>query len=314
MQQPAQLARFPGVSTALFILTAILMPAGFATNRTSDDYTLSGENFDSGGTAASVNYSLSGSLPPISGTSSSANYQIRSGVNELPELDAPANFEASDGLFTDRVRLQWDAVTSAASYQLFRHTADDFATATQIGVVPNSLTTFDDLAPPIGQSRFYWVRAIASGFAPAVSDSDVGYTSDDTDGDQIADTWEVENFGNLDAAAADDHDLDGWTLLEEFALGGDPLDPGSGPDIRPETVMIGPNEHFGISFVRRKARAGLVYETALSSNLSNWSGTGLTEHSAVDIDANYERVTVRDAAPILGVTRKFGRVNVAPAP
>ncbi|MFT5471276.1 MAG: hypothetical protein ACI8UO_006409 [Verrucomicrobiales bacterium] len=314
MHQPAQPARFFGVSTVLFILIAILMSTGLAANRTSDNYTLSGENFDSGGAATSAIYSLRGSLPPISGSSSSLNYQIRSGVNELPDLDAPANFEASDGLFTDRVRLQWDPVTSAVSYQLFRHTADDFATATQIGVVLNSLITFDDLAPPIGQARYYWVRAIASGFDPAVSDPDVGYTSDDTDGDQIADTWEQENIGNLDSAAADDHDLDGWTLLEEFALGGDPLDPSSGPDIRPETVTIGPNEHFGISFVRRKARAGLIYETALSSNLSNWSGTGLIEHIAVDIDANYERVTILDAAPILGVTRKFGRVDVAPAP
>lgn len=45
----------------------------------------------------------------------------------------------------------------------------------------------------------------------------------DTDGDSLPDPWEMEFFGNLDQAAADDPDSDGLSNLEEFRSGTHPL-------------------------------------------------------------------------------------------
>ena len=44
----------------------------------------------------------------------------------------------------------------------------------------------------------------------------------DTDNDKMLDSWEMENFGNLGQAAADDPDFDGISNLEEFYNGTDP--------------------------------------------------------------------------------------------
>jgi len=50
----------------------------------------------------------------------------------------------------------------------------------------------------------------------------------DTDGDGIPDAWEMQHFGNLTAAnATTDHDHDGFTDLQEYIAGTDPLDPSS---------------------------------------------------------------------------------------
>ncbi|MEY3894494.1 MAG: hypothetical protein RLZZ214_13 [Verrucomicrobiota bacterium] len=49
----------------------------------------------------------------------------------------------------------------------------------------------------------------------------------DTDGDGMADAWELVNFGNLDDGAGDDPDGDGVTNLNEYLAGTDPNDPAS---------------------------------------------------------------------------------------
>ena len=44
----------------------------------------------------------------------------------------------------------------------------------------------------------------------------------DTDGDGLPDSWEINNFGNLDQGAYDDPDDDGWYNITEFVRGWDP--------------------------------------------------------------------------------------------
>ncbi len=67
---------------------------------------------------------------------------------------------ASNGTFTDKVRLNWSNVPNG-TYLIFRNTVNDRATATQI--TPAALlagtVTFDDTGAAPGQAYFYWIAA-----------------------------------------------------------------------------------------------------------------------------------------------------------
>jgi parallel beta-helix repeat protein len=52
----------------------------------------------------------------------------------------------------------------------------------------------------------------------------------DTDGDQLADAWELEHFPDLTGAPTHDVDADGLDALQEFLNGGDPNDPDTDND------------------------------------------------------------------------------------
>ena len=53
--------------------------------------------------------------------------------------------------------------------------------------------------------------------------------TDDSDGDGLLDSWELQFFGDLGQEAAGDFDGDGFTNLEEFGAGTDPTDSMSKP-------------------------------------------------------------------------------------
>lgn len=47
---------------------------------------------------------------------------------------------------------------------------------------------------------------------------------DDSDGDGLPDSWEIEYFGDLSHGPDEDFDGDGYTNLEEYEAGTDPTD------------------------------------------------------------------------------------------
>jgi hypothetical protein len=57
----------------------------------------------------------------------------------------------------------------------------------------------------------------------------------DSDGDGLADTWEIAHFGNLAQTAAGDPDGDGYSNLAEFNAGTDPMNAASNPGASPPT-------------------------------------------------------------------------------
>ena len=70
---------------------------------------------------------------------------------------APAVVAASDGTFVDKVQIAWTPAQGAASYEVWRHTANDSSAAAIIGTPTG--TSYDDASAVAGTHYFYWVKA-----------------------------------------------------------------------------------------------------------------------------------------------------------
>jgi hypothetical protein len=89
-------------------------------------------------------------------------------------------------------------------------------------------TAFFNWTPAVGQAGTYVVNYTATDGALAASRSATIKVNPewDTDGDGIADAWELEHFGNLDRDGSGDFDGDGVSDLDEYLQG---TDPSNGP-------------------------------------------------------------------------------------
>lgn len=90
----------------------------------------------------------------------------------LPVPSAPTGLTASDGTFTDRVELTWDATQLATSYQVHRATSET-GTKTQLGS-PTS-NSFTDTIAVQGTTYWYWVKACNASGCSDFSANDTGY-------------------------------------------------------------------------------------------------------------------------------------------
>jgi fibronectin type 3 domain-containing protein len=87
---------------------------------------------------------------------------------------APTGVSATDGTYTDKVRVSWDLSANGTYYQVYRNTSDTTAEAeTLTASEPDS--HFDDTSAVEGMSYFYWVKACNSGGCSAYSSSDDGF-------------------------------------------------------------------------------------------------------------------------------------------
>lgn len=133
----------------------------------------------------------------------------------------------------------------------------------------------------------------------------------DSDGDQLADDWENQYFGNLTAIASADSDGDGYDNFNEYASGTNPLDPKSRPLIAPKIVGGSPKP-LNLT-LRRRAGSILDYSVAELNdlNVSPANATGLSPEwlrnlfdGTGTVEASY---SVSASAP-----RKFFRVRAVP--
>ena len=99
----------------------------------------------------------------------------------------PGGLSASDGLFNDHVALAWNAATGEASYQVYRNTINDPASASMIGNPTTS--SFNDSVLSANVTYFYWVASYNSAsIASPKSASDTGFV------DSIAPTISTQSF------------------------------------------------------------------------------------------------------------------------
>lgn len=92
-----------------------------------------------------------------------------------PNIPVPANVRASDGDYTDKVVVTWDAVTAASGFEIWRSGTNNAATAVKIGTVGASTLTFTDTNVEEGTTLFYWVRTLTATSVSLFGTSDSGY-------------------------------------------------------------------------------------------------------------------------------------------
>ena len=95
-------------------------------------------------------------------------------LNKLTVLPAsPANVSASDGIYTDRIRVTWSSVAGASGYDIYRRSCSN-CTAYKIG--SSSTTTYDDMASlsPLC-SYYYFVKATSPWGSSYSSSQNLGY-------------------------------------------------------------------------------------------------------------------------------------------
>ncbi len=89
-------------------------------------------------------------------------------------ISPPAALQASSGLYTDKVRIGWNAASGASSYQIFRNTNNNYSGLSPIATT--TTTNYDDTAAPIGITLYYWIKSVGANGVPSVfSVSATGY-------------------------------------------------------------------------------------------------------------------------------------------
>ncbi|OGN74482.1 MAG: hypothetical protein A2X25_06245 [Chloroflexi bacterium GWB2_49_20] len=111
-------------------------------------------------------------------------------------LSAPANLQASDGTFTDKVRVSWTASSGATSYNVYRATS---ATTTKSLVGSLAGVTFYDTTATPGVTYTYWVKVCNGASCSVYSISNTGWrnlstptnlqASDGTYTDKVRVSW-----------------------------------------------------------------------------------------------------------------------------
>lgn len=128
------------------------------------------------------------------GNPSNNTTTLRHKINIYP--GAPANVQASDGTYTDRVRVTWDPVPGAGTYYVYSALSD---TVNRTILGSTSGTLYDDMNAIPAFLTYYWVKAVAGGGESLFSSYDTGYkgltsplnvqASDGTYTDKVLVTW-----------------------------------------------------------------------------------------------------------------------------
>jgi|GEM_PF-366881 len=156
---------------------------------------------------------------------------------------------------------------------------------------------------PVRMSWSGKVRAISVKGSEVSRIHEASFIIADSDGDGIADWWEMQFYGSLSAAtAASDSDGDGMTDLAEFKAGTDPRSAMDRLETAPSISHAVPGNELVLSW---KSKAGRLYIVESSSDLKTWvpvsavlEGTGATMNQSMSMNSN---------------ATLFGRVRVLPA-
>ena len=89
------------------------------------------------------------------------------------ELPAPTSVEASDGAYTLKVGVCWDHIRNATTYQVFRGTTENPASATSVGTTASLI--FNDSSAVPDQAYYYWVQAQNGNLKSLLSVPDQGF-------------------------------------------------------------------------------------------------------------------------------------------
>jgi hypothetical protein len=86
---------------------------------------------------------------------------------------APTGVSATNGTYSDRVRVTWSAVAGATSYEIWRNTSNKTSGAVKIGTATS--TSFDDLTGTRRKVYYYFVKTVNAAGTSGFSSSNSGY-------------------------------------------------------------------------------------------------------------------------------------------
>ncbi|MDX1413764.1 MAG: trypsin-like serine protease [Candidatus Promineifilaceae bacterium] len=92
----------------------------------------------------------------------------------VPPAAAPANVQASDGTYTDKVQVSWNAAAGATEYEVFRATSSG-GVKTPLGMT--NATTFDDTGTDAARTYYYSVTACNTWGCSDYSAEDSGFSN-----------------------------------------------------------------------------------------------------------------------------------------
>jgi len=113
-------------------------------------------------------------------SSSGANASDYNGGDTIgwAELSAPTGVSASDGTYTDKVKITWNSVTAASAYKVYRANSVT-GTKTEISSWQSNLYYYDyDVTP--GTHYFYFVKAENAYNQSPYSDNNEGWAKEET--------------------------------------------------------------------------------------------------------------------------------------
>jgi murein DD-endopeptidase MepM/ murein hydrolase activator NlpD len=101
----------------------------------------------------------------------------------LTKPTKPTNFNASDGAYSDKVLLTWDATAGATSYRLYRSTSSTLPSA----YFANNIiaTSYTDTTAVAGKTYTYWLKACNSIGCGSPSTANTGYAKTSSSPDLI---------------------------------------------------------------------------------------------------------------------------------
>lgn len=91
----------------------------------------------------------------------------------IPPPSSPTGVSASDGTYTDKIRITWNSASGATSYEVWRNTSNNSGASSRIG--PTSNTEFNDTTAIAGTTYYYWIKSVGAGGTSSFSSSDSGY-------------------------------------------------------------------------------------------------------------------------------------------
>ena len=77
------------------------------------------------------------------------------------KLSLPTNVSATDGTYTDKVRITWSSVTGASYYHVYRNIINDTTSSSSISSWQSS-TSYNDTSANSATTYYYWVKAATS--------------------------------------------------------------------------------------------------------------------------------------------------------
>jgi len=95
--------------------------------------------------------------------------------NEIVAPEDPTSVSASQGTFSDKVRVSWNAAVGAESYTIYRAETNIFSFASALASNVTA-TTYDDTSALLVY-YYYWVRADSAGGSSAAVGPALGFTS-----------------------------------------------------------------------------------------------------------------------------------------